>query len=224
MTKRIYIAGPMTGYPDRNREAFAKAAKSFRDDGWDVIDPANQPWPPDVEFESIEQERAYFLRKDILALLDVAAIALLPNWFQSIGARVEFAIASALGLDIFDADNGDILPLTITAFFDEYQGKAHRTAADTTNKAQLQVLAGLCLGLTGEAGEVADTVKKSVMQGHPLSISTVIDELGDVLWYIAELADFLGYGLSAVASDNIRKLETRYPDGFTTKASQERAA
>ena len=49
--------------------------------------------------------------------------------------------------------------------------------------------ANAALGLTGEAGEVADEVKKCMYQGHPWQPSKIIEELGDVLWYVALMAD-----------------------------------
>ena len=67
------------------------------------------------------------------------------------------------------------------------------------------------LGLTGEAGEVADKVKKLIRdRGGVIDDQFTADialELGDVLWYIAQLATELGLDLDAVAEGNLRKLE-----------------
>ena len=60
--------------------------------------------------------------------------------------------------------------------FDEYQQKAARTRAGQAD----YVMAAL--GLTGEAGEFADLVKKWYAQGHPLDRARMIEELGDLLW------------------------------------------
>jgi NTP pyrophosphatase (non-canonical NTP hydrolase) len=70
------------------------------------------------------------------------------------------------------------------------------------------------VGLCGEAGEVANHVKKHLFHGEPLDRARVIEELGDVLWYLAHLADQVGSSLEEVASSNVQKLERRYPDGF----------
>ena len=69
------------------------------------------------------------------------------------------------------------------------------------------------LGLSGEAGEVADKVKKVIRDKGgffgPKETSNIIDELGDVLWYIGNLANDLGYDLQTVAERNVQKLEDR---------------
>ncbi len=77
----------------------------------------------------------------------------------------------------------------------------------------------LALGVAGEAGEVCDVVKKHYGQGHPLDRDEVINELGDVLWYVTALAARLGYPLAEVAARNTAKLRARYPNGFTTERS-----
>lgn len=80
----------------------------------------------------------------------------------------------------------------------------------------------MALGLAGEAGEVADKVKKLVRDRHNISnleeltqeeILAVILELGDVLWYVAMLADEMGYSLSEVATINANKLQVRMLTG-----------
>ena len=73
------------------------------------------------------------------------------------------------------------------------------------------------LGLNGEAGEVADALKKLNYHGHSISQSGLIEELGDALWYIASIAHDLGVSLSDVANVNIHKLWSRYPEGHFSK-------
>jgi NTP pyrophosphatase (non-canonical NTP hydrolase) len=80
----------------------------------------------------------------------------------------------------------------------------------------------LALSLTGEAGEIAELIKKAVYHGHRLNRNRVADELGDVLWYVAVMADRYGWSLSDIAERNIAKLEQRYPDGFSQEASRNR--
>ncbi len=95
---------------------------------------------------------------------------------------------------------------------DMYQANALRTAGDDS-------LAVATLGLVGEAGEVADIVKKHLGHGHHLDNEAMAHELGDVLWYIAVMAANLGYTMSDVARMNIDKLKLRYPQGFSTERS-----
>lgn len=70
------------------------------------------------------------------------------------------------------------------------------------------------LGICGEAGEVADKVKKVVRdKGGVFSEETkeeIAKEIGDVLWYCAILSDNLGYSLDDIANMNLNKLESRY--------------
>lgn len=67
------------------------------------------------------------------------------------------------------------------------------------------------LGLAAEAGEVADIYQKH-MQGHPLNIGRVEEELGDVLWFVAALCTIHGLSLAEVAESNVKKRKLRYPD------------
>ncbi|MGN7470367.1 nucleoside triphosphate pyrophosphohydrolase family protein [Brevibacillus sp. SAFN-007a] len=98
-----------------------------------------------------------------------------------------------------------------------YQKLAGRTA-NTKGEA----LTNFALGVAGEAGEVADMIKKVVFHGHGLDREALTKELGDVLWYVSQLAAWADIDLATVAMKNIDKLKRRYPVGFSEKASQER--
>ena len=69
------------------------------------------------------------------------------------------------------------------------------------------------LGLTGEAGEVADKVKKVIRDSNrefsPEKRLEIVKEIGDVLWYCATLSRDLGYDLDEVARMNVEKLRSR---------------
>lgn len=97
--------------------------------------------------------------------------------------------------------------------FDDYQKEALRTAS---NKRKLEVFT---LGLVGEAGEVAELVKKHLGHDQPLPREKMVKELGDVLWYLSNLANLLGINLDEVASKNVEKLKLRYPNGFSPEES-----
>lgn len=99
----------------------------------------------------------------------------------------------------------------------EYQTLAYRTSNhDLTNQGLVE---NGVMGLCGEAGECIDLVKKAMFQGHKLDREKLIDELGDVLWYAAQLATGLDIPLGEVALRNINKLKERYPDGFDSAKS-----
>ena len=61
-------------------------------------------------------------------------------------------------------------------------------------------------------------------QGHELDIEKIIKELGDVAWYMAEIATVLDVELEDVLVQNIEKLKKRYPEGFSTEKSVNREA
>jgi NTP pyrophosphatase (non-canonical NTP hydrolase) len=104
--------------------------------------------------------------------------------------------------------------------FKEYQELASRTANDDNEKNYK--LANYAMGLSGEAGEVTDYLKKVVFHGHELDTEKLKDELGDVLWYLSNLANIVDIDLHEVAIHNIEKLKKRYPDGFCKERSQKR--
>jgi NTP pyrophosphatase (non-canonical NTP hydrolase) len=91
--------------------------------------------------------------------------------------------------------------------FAEYQAEARKTAGyDPALKITYSTM-----GLVGEAGELANKVKK-LLRGDANReelIEGVKGEMGDVLWYLSALADDIGVELSAVASENILKLRSR---------------
>jgi len=93
---------------------------------------------------------------------------------------------------------------------DDYQRAALRTARDKDAPDEFM---HLVLGLVGETGEIAEKVKKLVRDQHSdldrLDRDDMAAELGDVLWYAAVLADFLGLSLGDIARRNIDKLADR---------------
>ena len=102
----------------------------------------------------------------------------------------------------------------------EYQ----KLAMTTLNKelSNEQALLNGCMGLCGESGEVIDLLKKHLSQGHDLNREKMIEEIGDVAWYIAEIAYALNVDLETVLTKNIEKLKKRYPEGFSVERSLNR--
>lgn len=94
---RIYLSGPMSGQPEFGYPVFREHAARLRADGYDVVDPSeNFGGDP-------SHERRAYIRLDIGHVLDVEAVAVLPGWEKSRGARLEVNIARELGLPVFDA-------------------------------------------------------------------------------------------------------------------------
>lgn len=103
----------------------------------------------------------------------------------------------------------------------EYEKLAMRTGQ--TDRRGSEKLLNACLGLAGESGEVCDIVKKYMYQCHNVDVDDLVNELGDVLWYIVLACDTIGISLEDVMKKNIEKLERRYPNNvFEAKCSIER--
>lgn len=92
--------------------------------------------------------------------------------------------------------------------FDVYQVAAQKT------EPQGLTLTNAVLGLCGEAGEVAELLKKVHYHGKTWDNDDMAKELGDMLWYLSAAARCCGTTLADIARLNVEKLKARYPDGF----------
>lgn len=95
--------------------------------------------------------------------------------------------------------------------FEEYQEVIKGFAVYPRDN-ELGAISYLALGLNGEAGEVADQVKKAIRNDGHISLERrekIIDELGDVLWYITRIAVEFDVSIAAIAAKNIEKLQMR---------------
>ena len=102
----------------------------------------------------------------------------------------------------------------------EYQKLALKTL--NPNLSKKDILINGVMGLCGESGEAIDIVKKHLAQGHDLNKEHLMEELGDIAWYLAEIAYALDISLEEVLKINIEKLKNRYPNGFDTQKSIDR--
>lgn len=100
---RVYISGPMTGYPDYNFPAFREAAEEFRSLGFEVEDPSEKGVVPGWTWEQ-------YLAYDLRVMLDCDAIYLLDGWEDSRGSRLECHVAKQLGFKRVSAD-GTVMDL-----------------------------------------------------------------------------------------------------------------
>ena len=93
----------MTGHSDHNYPAFHVAAQRLRDAGWDVTNPAEN-------FGGrMDLPREDYLRTDVALLVHCEAIAMLPGWQESSGAKLEYLLAREFGMVVLDAET--LLPL-----------------------------------------------------------------------------------------------------------------
>ena len=90
---RIYVAGPMTGYPELNFTAFHAAAAALRAQGHHVENPAEINADPNAQWLDC-------MRMDIARLVTCDAVCMLPGWEKSRGATVEHGLAVGLGFEV----------------------------------------------------------------------------------------------------------------------------
>lgn len=113
--KKIYLAGPMKGMPDRNYPAFRKAREALRAEGNFVFCPAEliekTRGLPSEEENASQAFRRRVLAVDLRWICEHAdAIALLPGWRASTGATAEHATAVALGLEVIELGDETVPP------------------------------------------------------------------------------------------------------------------
>lgn len=105
---------------------------------------------------------------------------------------------------------------------DQYQEAALTTAIYPPN----QAIEYTVLGLVSEAGEVAGKLKKVIRDNGgvltPTLRDALMDELGDVLWYVAAVAEALDEDLSVIAARNLDKLASRQARGTLTGSGDQR--
>ena len=90
--------------------------------------------------------------------------------------------------------------MTLQAYMEAAQRtSSEKFAARTSEGLNMKQLENGLMGLCGEAGECMEILKKHRHQGHKLDREKLLDELGDVLWYVAEAAAGAGYTLDEVA-------------------------
>ena len=90
------------------------------------------------------------------------------------------------------------------------------TELEATDDADLPRLLTAALGMTAEAGEFTEVVKKIIMQGKPYNEENVFHmkrELGDICWYLAQACMALDTNFEEVLQMNYEKLSARYPEG-----------
>ena len=101
-----------------------------------------------------------------------------------------------------------------------FQSEARRSLRDDLPYEAM--CSNMCMGLAGEIGEVIDIMKKHIYQGKELDITDVIEEVGDVLWYIANFCNVNNITMDECMESNIKKLRKRFPNGFTIKDANQR--
>lgn len=105
----------------------------------------------------------------------------------------------------------------------QYLQDAQRTLSDQYHNQRIHPnLMHASIGMVTEAGEFLDALKKVLFYGKPLDKVNLIEELGDMMWYVAVACVELGVSLEDVMQINIDKLKARFPERFTTVAANNR--
>jgi len=89
------------------------------------------------------------------------------------------------------------------------------------DKRALRLLHGSC-GIATEAGELLDAMKKHIFYGKEVDTVNVVEEVGDLMWYIAIILDELGVEFEDVMDKNINKLKARYGNKFSEDSANSR--
>ena len=84
-------------------------------------------------------------------------------------------------------------------------------------------LVHMVMGVSGEAGELLDAVKKHVIYRKPLDHENVVEELGDIEFFMEGVRQALGITREQTIEANIKKLSKRYAEGYSDTAAQVRA-
>jgi NTP pyrophosphatase (non-canonical NTP hydrolase) len=99
--------------------------------------------------------------------------------------------------------------------------------ADPTSTGQRDLLLPVrlnhaVLGMAGEVGELAGALEKWLYYGRALDRENLIEEMGDLLWYVAQLCNAIAVDMSTVMEANIAKLRARYPEKYSDSSSANR--
>lgn len=93
---------------------------------------------------------------------------------------------------------------------------ALRTESTLSDNSEVRIEHAV-MGLVTEAGELTDALKRHKFYRQKLDKVNLVEEVGDIMWYLAILCDELGVSFEKVWEKTIRKLKARYPEKYTHK-------
>ena len=99
----------------------------------------------------------------------------------------------------------------------EYQQKASRTLASLGSSLNDDI--HMVLGMQTESAELSDVFKKKLAYNKEVDWVNAKEEIGDLMWYIANFCNLHDWDLREIMDTNIRKLEARYPEKFTEEGA-----
>lgn len=178
---KVYLSGPMTGIPGYNFPAFRFAAEVMRGQGYEVVSPI------ETDGGDTSKPREYYLRIDIEHLLCVDAVAVLPGWQESEGARLEVQIAKAIGLPILNAENGQPYTETVLQEAERLVNGARRSHYGTPDENHGRT-AGMWSAYLGIPIKPRDVCNLNILQKVSRDRHRPVRD---------NLADIAGYALNA---------------------------
>ena len=101
-----------------------------------------------------------------------------------------------------------------------YQKQAARTLRRLSN--EQEDIQHMLFGMMTELGELVDTYKKHYAYGKELDMINVMEEMGDIMWYWANMCNITGINAEASLQVNIDKLKARYPEKFNEELAVNR--
>lgn len=200
--QRVYVAGPMRGEPQHNFPAFNQAAALFRAAGFVAVNPVevglmfgNDP----------AVSGADYVREDLLHVCRCDAIAILPRWERSVGARCEVAVALTLGLDFFDATNGHrIAPPARSIVTGGYEQQPGAVDLLDTLRAEVISWANATFTLANPHSKAAHLEREAKeLRAAPRDV----EEMADVFILLCHLSD--GHDLAAAVRAKLEKNKLR---------------
>jgi NTP pyrophosphatase (non-canonical NTP hydrolase) len=117
----------------------------------------------------------------------------------------------------------------------QFRWEEHHVMVDTLAKPPEDILAGLmanprivhllhmAIGIAGEAGELLDAVKKAAIYNKPLDVENIIEEMGDLEFYMAGVRSYLRVARDSILKANVDKLNKRYAGKYSDQKAQDRA-
>jgi len=96
----------------------------------------------------------------------------------------------------------------------EYQKLVKRTDALLPEKYHSMGAIHMLMGMTTEIGELMDPYKKNLAYEKPIDFINVKEEIGDLLWYIANFCNLHSFDIEEIMETNVKKLQARYPEKF----------
>lgn len=102
---KVYLSGPMTGFPNHNYDAFHRVAGYLRDNGFFVMSPAET-----AGGQYHEDLRPWLLAHDISVITSVDMVFVMPGWERSAGCLLELHVAQETGKPVFQLNaQGDVI-------------------------------------------------------------------------------------------------------------------